>query len=71
MPRRVDPLGNGRPGEAIGRVPALLSGTLTVMTLNGVADFTDVQIDGPGDYALRASAPGLIDGVSTNFTLQN
>jgi len=62
-------LGNGNDGEVIARVPAILGGTLTVAAVNGVAHFT-VQIDGPGDYSLKASSAAAPDLVSAPFTLQ-
>ncbi len=68
----VAALGNGGQGEAIGRVPAVLTGTTAVSAVDGVASFTTVQIDGPGvDYVLRATASGLAETLSTPFTLAN
>ncbi|NWJ48732.1 MAG: hypothetical protein HXX08_22975 [Chloroflexi bacterium] len=53
--------GTGTPG-------AILGGTLTVNAVNGVATFTDLQIDKSGSgYVLTASATGLPSVDSTPF----
>ena len=73
-----DPLGNTDPGFsgdvtiAIGVNPGggILSGTMTVTTAAGVADFVDVSIDrsAPG-YTLTASTGGLSGTSSAPFTI--
>lgn len=57
---------------AIGVNPAagVLSGTLSVGAVNGVATFANLRIDTPGNgYALSATAPNLTAGASTAFNV--
>ncbi|UCC47733.1 MAG: Ig-like domain-containing protein [Gemmatimonadota bacterium] len=63
-------LGNGDNGEAITRIPARLSGTLTVAAVNGVATFSDLEIDGPANgYQLVATATGMTDAQTVLFNI--
>jgi hypothetical protein len=63
-------LGNGDTGDAITRIPARLSGTLTVAAVTGVATFTDLQIDGPANgYQLVATATGMTDAQTVLFNI--
>ena len=51
-------------------VPGTLSGTLTVNAVNGVATFSDLSIDQPGNgYTLVVNAVGLSGGQSTPFNI--
>lgn len=60
-------MGDGDDGESIALVPAALSGTLTLSTVNGVAAFDDLWIDGPGaGYSLNAASGGLT-AISSTF----
>lgn len=62
-------LGDGDDGEAIAMVPALLSGTLTAATQDGVATFGDLSIDAPASgYTLSASTDGIA-ATSTAFDI--
>lgn len=57
---------------AIGTNPSggILSGTLTVNAVNGVAVFSNLSIDKPGnDYTLTASAGGLTGATSPAFDI--
>lgn len=48
-----------------------LSGTTTVGSSNGYADFINLSLNKSGvGYTLKASAPGLSDGISAAFTVQ-
>ncbi|HTI06012.1 MAG TPA: Ig-like domain-containing protein [Gemmatimonadales bacterium] len=44
---------------ASGPAGARLTGTLTASAVNGVAHFTDVSLDQPGTYTIKATATGL------------
>ncbi|MBI3602300.1 MAG: hypothetical protein HY209_05345 [Candidatus Omnitrophica bacterium] len=47
-----------------------LLGTATITAAHGLAQFTDLQINRPGQmYTLKATAAGLIDGISANFDI--
>ena len=47
-----------------------LSGTTTVNAVNGVATFSGLSINNPGDgYVLTASSPGLTNAVSNSFNI--
>ena len=48
---------------------ATLSGTLTVAPIQGIATFSDLRINPPGNYALTASAPGLTGATSASFAI--
>ncbi len=48
---------------------AVLGGTLTVNAVGGLATFDDIELDLPGNYTLRAIAPGLSDAISPMFTI--
>ena len=49
---------------------ALLLGTSTVTVVNGVARFTDLQVNRAGSlYTLKAKAPGLTPGISPSFDI--
>jgi hypothetical protein len=77
----VDDLGNtvttfnGSVTIAIGRngglvVPGTLSGTKTVNFVNGVATFSDLSIDQPGNgYTLVVSTSGLTGAQSASFNI--
>ena len=79
--RVEDDLGNimtafsGTVTIAIGRnggvlVPGTLSGTKTVSVVNGIATFSDLSIDQPGNgYTLRVTASGLIGAESAQFNV--
>ena len=57
-------------GEVITRIPGDLTGTLTQAAAGGVATFSMIQLTAPGmGYTLRATAPGLADGVSAPFNV--
>ena len=66
---------NGPVSIAIGRnggtlVPGTLSGTKTVTAVNGVAVFSDLSIDQPGNgYTLVVTAPNLFAAESTPFNI--
>ena len=66
---------NGTVTIAIGRnggvlVPGTLSGTKTVSVVNGIATFSDLSIDQPGNgYTLRVTASGLIGAESAAFNV--
>lgn len=45
--------------------PGTLRGTTLVSTVNGVATFSDLAIDGSGTFVLDFSAPGLADVTAT------
>jgi hypothetical protein len=50
--------------------PGTLSGTRTVTLVSGVATFSDLSIDMPGNgYTLRATTAGLLAGVSAAFSI--
>lgn len=58
----------GRNGGVV--VPGTLSGTTTVAVVNGIATFSDLSIDQPGNgYTLRATASGLIGAESAAFNI--
>ena len=77
----VDDLGNtvtsfnGTVTIAIGHnggllLPGTLSGTKTVTAVNGVATFSDLSIDQPGNgYTLKASGSGLVETESAPFNI--
>jgi hypothetical protein len=46
-----------------------LNGTLSEVTVNGVATFSNLSIDTVGTYTLEASMAGNITGVSSSFTV--
>lgn len=48
---------------------AILSGTLTVEPVDGVARFTDIQLDRGGTYTFAALASGLQSATSEPFTV--
>jgi len=53
-----------------GAVGAVLSGTLTVTAVNGVATFADLNIDRQGSaYTLTANSSGLAAATSTSFDI--
>lgn len=66
---------NGTVTISIGRnggvlVPGTLSGTKTVAVVNGIATFSDLSIDQPGNgYTLRVTASGLIGAESAAFNV--
>ena len=66
---------NGTATIAIGRnggalLPGTLSGTKTVSFVNGIATFSDLSIDQPGNgYTLRVTATGLIGAESAAFNI--
>jgi hypothetical protein len=49
--------------------PGTLKGTLTEITQNGVATFSNLSLDTLGTYTLEATVPGNITGTSTSFTV--
>jgi len=58
----------GHNGGAL--VPGVLSGTKTVNAVNGVATFSDLSIDQPGNgYTLVASVPNMFTGESAPFNI--
>jgi hypothetical protein len=77
----VDALGNAVPSftgsvtVAIGQnggllMPGTLSGTTTVAAVNGVATFSDLSIDQPGNgYTLQVTASGLTGAGSAPFNI--
>jgi hypothetical protein len=51
-------------------VPGTLSGTKTVVAVNGVATFADLSIDQPGNgYTLKVAASGLTGAESAAFNI--
>ena len=63
-------LGNGGQGEQLTWVPAMLGGTITVQTVNGVATFSDVLLNALGSgYSLLASGCGVSPGISAAFDI--
>ena len=53
-----------------GGASATLEGNATIQAVNGVATFTDLQIDKAGTgYTLTASSSGLTDAVSSSFNV--
>jgi uncharacterized repeat protein (TIGR03803 family) len=54
---------------ASGPAHALLNGTLTVPTVNGVSTFSDLSLIKAGSYTLSASAPGFSAVKSSSFTV--
>ena len=46
-----------------------LSGTKSVGTVLGVANFPDLALSAPGTYALQASSAGLVSATSTTFRI--
>jgi len=63
-------MGGGDVSEAITFVPARLAGTLTAPTSGGVASFTDLKLNAPGNsYTLKATAPGFGAAESLYFTV--
>jgi len=64
------PMGNGADGESIAATPALLTGTLTVQAVNGVAVFRGLVINADANgYTFIATAPGLTSGASAAFNI--
>jgi hypothetical protein len=49
--------------------PGVLSGTLIVEAVNGVATFTNLRIAGGGAYTLQFSSAGLIPATSESFNV--
>lgn len=49
--------------------PGTLGGTLTVTSLAGVAEFSDLTVSQPGTYTLTASAPGYTSVNSLSFLI--
>lgn len=49
--------------------PGTLSGTTTVMAVNGVATFTNLRITGTGFHSLAFSSPGLTGAISAPFNV--
>ena len=66
---------NGTVTIAIGHnggvvLPGTLSGTKTVPVVNGIATFSDLSIDQPGNgYTLRVTATGLLGAESAAFNI--
>jgi hypothetical protein len=66
---------NGPVTVAIGHnggtvIPGTLSGTKTVTAVNGVATFSDLSIDQPGNgYTLLATVPNMFTGESAPFNI--
>ena len=51
-------------------LPGTLSGTTTVPVVNGIATFSDLSIDQPGNgYTLRVTATGLLGAESAAFNI--
>ena len=53
-----------------GAKSAVLSGTLTVPAINGVATFSDLSVNEEGTFVLRVSDSGLKAGTSRRFLLK-
>jgi hypothetical protein len=49
--------------------PGTLSGNTTVSAVNGVVNFTNLQITGPGFHSLAFSSPGLTGAISAPFNV--
>ncbi|MGD0387444.1 MAG: hypothetical protein ABSC42_00700 [Tepidisphaeraceae bacterium] len=49
--------------------PGILSGTLTVAAVNGVATFSDLALSATGSYTLNATDGSLTSGTSDGFTV--
>jgi hypothetical protein len=63
-------MGDGDDGEAIATIPASLSGTLTLTTVNGIATFSDLQINASAaGYSLLATAAALTSATSASFDI--
>jgi len=55
---------------AVNNVGARLSGTLSVVPVNGIASFGDLIVDrSAAGFILRASGPGALTKTSTPFTI--
>ncbi len=54
---------------AIASGPGVLSGTMTVNAVNGVANFTDLRITGAGTSTLVFTSPGLTSATSGPITI--
>ena len=53
-----------------GTAGAVLSGTITINAVNGVATFTNLNIDKAGSgYTITATTPGLTEAVNASFNL--
>jgi hypothetical protein len=57
--------------ELAGSGDGELQGHLTKRTKSGVATFSDLRVNRPGDYELHASADGLPTKVSTRFQVRD
>jgi hypothetical protein len=57
--------------ELTGDNEGKLRGDPTKRTKSGVATFSDIRVDRPGDYELRASAEGLPTVGSTRLRVQD
>jgi hypothetical protein len=57
--------------ELAGSEEGKLDGHLTKRTKSGVATFSDLRVNRPGDYELHASADGLPTEVSTSFHVRD
>jgi len=49
--------------------PGVLSGTLTVAAVNGVATFSNLRLNATGSYTLNATDGSLTSGTSAGFTV--
>jgi len=56
-------------GPGAGGAGGTLSGTLSIGATGGLAIFTTLVVDQPGQYTLMASAPGLVSVSSAPFTV--
>ena len=56
--------------ELSGDNDAKLAGDVTRRTASGVATFSDLRVNRPGDYELRASAEGLPTISSRHFQVE-
>ena len=55
---------------AVNNVGARLSGTLSVVPVNGIASFGDLVVDkSASGFILRADGPGALTKTSTPFTI--
>ncbi len=52
-----------------GPTGAALGGITSIQSLNGVARFSNLKLDQPGNYVLTASSPNLTNALSTSFTI--
>jgi hypothetical protein len=68
----VDPTYHGSVTVALGNNPgqSMLSGTVTVTAVNGVATFSGLSLDDAGNgYTLQVSAGGLVSGTTNSFNV--